>query len=229
MLDAKKKVTKKQMKEDKLVTSYYKVQSFYFENQAKVLIAAGVVVLIIVAVIMLNKRGDTNNVAASAALAKVTPLIEAGSLNEAIEGDKTGNIDGLKKIVNEYGGSEAGEVARIYLANAYFILGKVDEALDQFEDYSGSNELLKAASKAGAASCYESKNEWEKAANLYLDAANISKINPSNPEFLLKAGKCFIKLDNKSRAKELFLSIKKDYPTSPITFELDKYLLQIEN
>jgi tetratricopeptide (TPR) repeat protein len=229
VLEAKKKITKKQMKEDKLVTSYYKIQSFYFENQAKVLIAVGVVALIIVAVILLGNRSSSNNAAASAALAKVTPLIEAGSLNEAIEGDKTGNIDGLKKIVNEYGGSEAGEVARIYLANAYFILGRVDEALDQFEDYSGSNDLLKGASKAGAAACYETKNEWKKAANLYLDAANISKINPSNAEFLLKAGKCFIKLDEKSRAKEIFLSIKKDYPTSTVTFELDKYLLQIEN
>ena len=228
MLEARKKISKKEMKEDKLVTSYYKVHDFFMANQAKILIGFGVVAVIVVAYILYTNKIVNDNKAAAALVAKVTPLMEAGSYKVAIDGVPAQNITGLKKIVDEYGGSEEGELAKIMLANAYSITGKSEEAYELYDDYSGSNYLLKASALAGKAGILETKKEFEDAADLYQKAAKIGKANPSNPEFLLKAGIAYLKAGKKEEAKALFETIKKDYVTAVPYMELEKYLVQAE-
>ncbi|MEW6703181.1 MAG: tetratricopeptide repeat protein [Bacteroidota bacterium] len=229
MLEKRKRITKKEIKKDKLVTTYYKAQSFFLENQARILIGAAVVVLIVVAVILfINKRSNDNKTAAGL-LAKVIPLYETGSYKDAIEGQKAGNIVGLKKIVDDYGSTENGEAAKIFLANAYSLTGNTDAALKTYDDYSGSNPLFKATALAGKAGCLEVKKEYEKAAALYKDAAKVSKTNPANGEYLLRAGINLIKLGRKAEAKTVFEAIKKDYKNSQAFYELDRYLIQVES
>jgi len=228
VLERRKKISKKQIKEDKLVTTYYTIQTFFLENQAKILIGAGIVALIIVASILFMNKRNADNQSAAALLAKVIPLYEAGSYKEAVDGEPKTNTTGLKKIVNEYGGTENGNTAKIYLANSYVMLGNNDAAYSNYDSYSGSNSLFKAAALAGRAGCLESKKDFEKAADLYKDAARVSKINPSNGEFLLKAGIDLIKLGKKEEAKRIFETIKKDYKTSPAFSDLDRYLVQVE-
>ncbi|KAF0151749.1 MAG: Tetratricopeptide domain protein [Ignavibacteria bacterium] len=229
MLEAKKKISKKELKEDKLVTSYYKFQNFFMESQAKILIGFGVIAVIVVAYILYTNKVKNDNQAASAMVAKVIPLLETGAYQVAVDGVPAQNITGLKKIVDDYGNTEEGELAKILLANAYIITGKSEEALNLYDDYSGSNTLLKASALAGKAGILESKKEYEEALGLYQKAAIIDETNPSNPEFLLKAGIANLKLGNKKEAKVLFETIKKDYTTAVPYMELEKYLVQTEN
>ncbi|MEW6651956.1 MAG: hypothetical protein AB1394_00655 [Bacteroidota bacterium] len=229
MLEARKKITKKELKEDKLVTSYYKFHNFFMESQAKILIGLGVIAVIVVAYILYTNKVQNDNQAASAMVAKVIPLLETGAYQVAIDGVPAQNITGLKKIVDEYGNTEEGELAKILLANAYSISGKSEEALKLYDDYSGANTLLKASALAGKAGILESKKEYEVALNLYQKAAKLDQTNPSNPEFLLKAGIISLKMGNKTEAKALFETIKKDYTTAVPYIELEKYLVQTEN
>jgi tetratricopeptide (TPR) repeat protein len=229
VLVARKKISKREIKEDKLVTSYYKFYNFFMENQAKFLIGIGVVAVVVVAYFLYSNKVSNDNKAAAALVAKVTPLLESGSYKVAIEGVPAQNIAGLKKIVDEYGSSEEGELAKILLANAYSVTGKTEDAYELYDDYSGSNYLLKATALAGKAGILESKKEYEEAADLYLKASKIGKANPSNAEFILKAGIAYIKSGKKDEAKELFETIKKDYPTAVPYMDLEKYFVQAEN
>ena len=153
---------------------------------------------------------------------------DRGSYLEAIEGKEGTNIAGLKKIVEDYGSTENGELSKIYLANSYNFLGRNDEALKYYEDYSGSNKTYKASALAGQAGIYADKKEYEKAANLFLKASRVSKDNPLNSDYMLDAGINYLKVGNNDQAKELFETIKKDYPTSTAFREVDRYLSQIE-
>ena len=229
MLEKRKKISKKQIKEDKLVTSYYQAISFFQEYQAKILIGAGIVAVIIVALILWNNQRTSNNLKAADLLSKIIPLYDSGSYKEAIEGQKVANITGLKEIVEKYGSSEQGEVAKIYLATSYSMLGDDEAAYKVFNDYSGSIPEFKASALAGRAAYWETKKEYEKAADLYKDAAKIINTNPSNPEFLIKAGIDLLNIGKKDEAKKLFESIKKEYKTSSTVNDLDKYLVQIES
>ena len=227
MLAKHKKISKKEMKEDKLVTSFYRAKELFYEYQGKILIGFGVLVVIVVAFILINQNNEKNNVKANALLAKVMPLYDAGQYKDAIDGKKLENIDGLKKIADEYGSSEAGEMAKLFLANSYFYTSDFDNALKYYKDFSGKGDEFKAAAYAGTASCLEAKKEYKDAADYYKKAASVAKGNFENPEYLLKAGICFMSANDNSSAKELFTRLKEDYKSSISAYEVDKYLAMI--
>ncbi len=228
MLAKSKKISKKEMKEDKLVTSFYKAKELYTEYQSKIFIGLGVLVIIVAAVILINQSSEKNNLKANALLAKVIPVYDGAQFQEAIDGRKLENITGLKEIVEEYGSTDAGEMAKLYLANAYFYLGQFDNAMKYYKDFGGSGDDFKASSYAGIAACYEAKKDNKEAADYFKKAASVSKANYQNPEFLLKAGINLIALNQNEDAKELFLKIKEDYKTSVAAYEVDKYLAIVD-
>lgn len=228
MLSGKKRISKKEMKEDKLVTSYYSAYNFFMENQAKLLIGLGVIALVVVAIVLLSNKRSNDNLAAANLLAKVIPLYESGSYQEAIDGQPVSNIIGLKRIVDEYGGTESGESAKIYLANSFSLLGNWDEAYKHYDNYGGSNPLFEATALAGQAAYYENKNDFKEAAELYKKASKISKTNPSNPEYLFKTALNLMKIGKNDEAKSLFKEIKNEYKFSVVVQEIDRYLSQLE-
>lgn len=227
MLTKKKRISKKEMKEDKLVTSYYSAYNYFVENQAKILIGLGAIALVVVAVILFSNKKSNDNLTAAAQLSKIIPVFEAGQYQEAVDGQPSSNIAGLKTIVDDFGSTENGEVAKIYLAHAYTFLNKWEEAYNYYSDYSGSNTIFKSTAQAGEAAYYETKEDYKEAANLYKKAAQYSETNPSNAEYLLKAGINFIKLGNKAEAESIFKEIKEKYKTSPVVQEIERYLIQL--
>lgn len=228
MLTKKKKLSKKEIREDKLVTSYYKTVQFLDEYKSKVLLYAGALVVVIVLVIIYMRYQEGNNVKANLALSRVLSLYDSGAYQEAIDGRPGTNIQGLKSIVDQYGSTEAGETAKIYLANSYNMLGKFEEAYEYYDDYSGSNDELKAAALAGVGGYYEAKNEPKEAADVFKKAASISNSNPLNADYLLKAGINYLETGDKKEAEVLFQKIKDDYKTSPSARNVDRYLALIK-
>jgi tetratricopeptide (TPR) repeat protein len=216
MIGQKKKFSKKEMKEDKLVTTYYKVVAFYEENKRNIAYVVGGIAIVVLAFFLYSENKKTDNEVAN---------IE---LDRLIEGRAGTPLIGFKKLVDQYGSTEIGETAKIYLANSYYFLGKFDEALKYYQDFSGSNDVFKASAFAGQAACFEAKNEQGKAAELYHKAATVSKQNVLNPQYLLFAGINYIKTGKKDEAKEILTRLKKDFTTSTYTREVDKYLAQIQ-
>ena len=229
MLAKKKKLSKKEIKEDKLVTTFYEAKSFYEENQTKILAALGTLAIIIVAIVLYINKVESNNEIASVELSRVIPSYNSGMYQEAIDGKPGTKVLGLRKIADEYGGSEQGELARIYLANSYYFTGQLDNALDEYDAYSGSDDVMISSALAGKASVYEAKSDYESAAEFYSQAANISNYNPSNPEYLLIAGINYLKVKNFDKAKVSLEKIKKEYQTSLASREVDRYLAQISS
>ena len=227
MLQKKKKLSKKEIKEDKLLNLYKLSIEFFEEYKSKILLYAGVLVVVAAAVYFyINQKAESNE-KAGIELSRIMSLYDQGSYLEAIEGKQGTNIIGLKKLVDEYGGTENGETSKIYLANSFSFLGNYDEAIKYYEDYSGSIDYFEAAALAGQAGYFANKEEFEKAANLYLKASKISRINSQNPDYLLNGGICFLKAGEKEEAKILFDSIKEEYATSLAYRDVDKYLSMI--
>lgn len=224
MLRKQKKLNKKEIKEDKLVTIYYRIIGSYDEYKDKLFIGLGVIALIVVAFLFYNTSQSDKNELANTELSRVMPLYHSGSYLEAIEGRTESKTRGLKSIVDEFGGVEYGQTAKIYLANSYFFLGKIDEALETYKNYSGNNSLFKAAAYAGQAGCLEAKENYSDAADLFNKAANVSKENPLNADYLLRASVNFIRTGKQKEAKTLLETIKKDYTNSTAYREVDRYL-----
>ena len=228
MLTKKKKLSRKEMKQDKLVETYYKVYSFVEQNSQRILLYGIISVVVILAAIFYVKHKSQQNQAAAVELSRVMSMYDSGNYMEAVQGRPGTPIIGLKKIVDEYGGTENGETAKIYLANSYSFLGKIDEAYKYYSDYSGSIKMYEATSLAGQGAYFVSKNEFEKAAELYTKASHVSGQDVLDSEYLLKAGINYMKSGNNKEAKESFEKIKKDYENTAAARNVQKYLVQLD-
>jgi tetratricopeptide (TPR) repeat protein len=224
MLTPKKKISKREIKEDKLVTTYFEATSWYEKNKKTVsTVFTGLVVLVVAAIIIRNNIASSNEKATSE-FAKVMKYYDDGNYEAAINGVPQENVRGLQAVVNDYGSSKSGNFAKFYLANAYFSIGKYDKALDLYLDVNLNEELLQSSALAGAGACYEAKGNNANAATYYEKAAMIGKGNTQAAEHLQHAATNFAAAGNKSKAIELLKKIKKDYPTSPLAREIDRYI-----
>jgi len=223
LLAQKKKITKKQLKEDNLVTFYYKAVQYFENNMKPILIIGGSVIVLAVLVYLYSVKLKNDNEKAALELSRVVSIYEMGNYQEAIDGKKGTNVLGLKQIVESYGSTENGEIAKVYLGNSYLYLGKIDKAYEYFDDFSGDSPIYKATAIAGIAGYYEYKKEFEKAADKYKEAALVSKENASNPQYLLLAVSNYTKVKKNTEAKELIEKIKEEYKTSDVMREIDKY------
>jgi tetratricopeptide (TPR) repeat protein len=228
VLTKKKKITKKEIKEDKLVTTYYKTIEFINDYKKQIYIYGGTLLVIIAAVYWYIDNKAKNDEKASSEMAKVLTYYERGSYQEAIDGVPANNIPGLKKIVEDYGSTNTGETAKIFLADSYSALGKMDEAFQHYDDYSGSNKIFKATALAGKASYYEYKNEYQKAAEAFNEAGRISEENALNAEYLLKAGIDYINCGEKDKALEILKKVKEEYKMTLAARDVDRYLALAE-
>ncbi len=219
MLTPKKKLVKKEIKQDSLLTTYVKTTGFYYENKKYINYAlTGLVVLAVAGVIFINNR-RSNNEKAAAELSRVMMVVDAAPADpaaqrSAIDGRPEQGILGLKAIVDNYGGTDAGELARYYLAGAYYRLGEYADALESYLAFSPADRMLEAGALAGAAACHEALKQFAQAAELYADAAGTDPDGVAAPEYLNSAARCHGAAGNPGEAVRLLKKLKDEYPTS---------------
>jgi len=227
MLRPKKKISRRDLKEDTLVTTYVKLTSFYEANKRNISIALTVIVLAVFAVVIYFKNRSDNNEKAITALGAVFETYDSGQFQTAVDGIPEKNIQGLKAIVDNYGNSAAGDIARFYLASAYAQLGRYDESLKEFEDCSPSSELLSVARLSGIGSCYEAKGMFREAAGSFEKAATQYPKDISAAENLNSAARDYAQAGEKEKAIELYKRIKKNYPTTAFARDADRFIAQL--
>jgi tetratricopeptide (TPR) repeat protein len=226
MLKPKKKITKKDLKEDQLVTTYFKATEFFYQNKKYVSwVVAGLVVIVVAIVIYANNQ-SANSEKATTALGNILPYYERGDYQTAINGVPEKNILGLKEIAGDYGSTNSGNMAKFYLANAYFFLSNYDEALKYFEEFSSSYPLLRASALAGIGGCYEGKGDHKAAAEYFEKAASKAPEAQLSAEYLNRAARDYGLAGKKDRAIELLKRLKKDYPSSSYAREADRWIAE---
>ncbi len=227
MLKAQKKITKRELKQDALLITVAKATSWYEQHKKNIGIAVGVLAAIIIGSFIYAKNKADNNEKATAALGKVYTYFDNGQYTVAIDGVPERNIMGLKAIVENYGGTDSGNLAKFYLAGAYYELGKYDEALTFFQDFTATDPLMAVARLAGIAGCYEARGEYEKAAENFEKAALSYPKDVNAAENLNAAARNYALAGKKERALELYQKLKKDYPTTAFGREADRYIAQL--
>lgn len=209
--------------EDKLLTYYYKAQEYYEANKNRVYIIATSVIVLVALIFFYFNYKSKNNETAGFELSRIKSLYSSGNFQQAINGDSLGISNGLLNLVNNYGSTENGEVAKIMLANCYYALRDFNNAEKYYKDYSGSNEIYKAASYAGLASVCEAKNDFSNAANYYIKASKQGKTVSNNDEYIFYAIKNYSLANDKDNLKKTIKELKKDYPKSKFIPQITRY------
>jgi tetratricopeptide (TPR) repeat protein len=227
MLQPKKKITKKEMKEDALITSYVKATTFYEENKKNISIGITALIVIVAAVFFYVKNKNADNEKATTELAKVYSYYDNGQYQIAIDGVRERNIVGLLAIADEYGSTRAGSMAKLYLGNCYYALGKFSEALKEYEDFSPEGELLTVSRYAGIGACNEALGNYKDAAESFEKAATKYANDLNAAENFNAAARNYAAAGMKDQALDLYKKIKKNYPTTTFAREADRYIAKL--
>jgi tetratricopeptide (TPR) repeat protein len=142
---------------------------------------------------------------------------------QALKGE--GNTKGLLKIIEEYGGTETANIAKLYAGLAYAKTDKVDEAIKMLEDFSvQDDDMVSPAAIAALGNLYVKKGDNEKGIKTLIKAAEEADNDAVSPVFLLQAGEVYESLGQNDKALELYNKIKKQYFRSPLSQEIDMYI-----
>ncbi len=226
MLNPQKKVTRKEIKEDKLVTTYFEARVWMEQNQ-KLLsyVAVGIVVLVAAVFIYLNKRSEDNQ-KATTELAKVFGYYDQGKYEAAINGVPQEGTHGLQFIVDEYGSTRSGNIAALYLADSYFALGQYEKALGYYKKVDVDDRMVSASALAGAGACYEALKQYADAAAYYERAASKNMTAGLAPNYLRLAAESYAAAGQKEKAIELLKTLKKEFPSTQEAREADRFIAE---
>jgi tetratricopeptide (TPR) repeat protein len=226
MLKPQKKISRREIKEDKLVTKYFETRQ-WIDNNTKILsyVGIGIAALLVIGFLWSKSRADSN-VKATAMLAKVAPYYDEGRYDLAINGVPQEGTQGLQAIVDEHGSTQAGEIAKLYLANSYFALKNYDKALSIYNDISVSDKMITASAYAGMAACYEAKGDCSQAASYFEKAASKNMNEVQAPENLQRSAINYAAAGKKEKAVELLQMLKKEFSTSPYARDVDRFIAE---
>ncbi|HPG40995.1 MAG TPA: tetratricopeptide repeat protein [bacterium] len=209
MLKPRKRITKKTLKEDKLVTFYFKAQTWVDQNSKTLLIALAAFIAVLAIVIFLNFTHKKKEAGASVELAKAMRAYQ--------ESDYQNALPLLNNLVENYGSTHSGKLGAFYLANTFFKNGDFDNAQKYYKKFASGfkgDEVILSSAMAGIAACLEQKNDYEGAARQYEKTAARFSDTFIAPAYFIKAGRCYSLAQNNEKAKQLYEKIIKDYPES---------------
>lgn len=118
-----------------------------------------------------------------------------------------------KKVADKYSGTDAGELAALSAAEAYYNLGKYKEAAACLEGFSTSEPVLAANALALTGDCYVNLKQYDKALDYFKKAVSKADKNPQiAPRVLLKEANVYDEQKKYDKALECYEQIKADYP-----------------
>jgi len=229
MLKPKKRISKREIKEDKLVTTYFEAQSWFELNKKRISTVATILAVVVAAIWIYYNNRATGDLNATTDLGKVMRYYDQGQYQIAINGAPQENIRGLEQIVSDYGSTPTGQIARLYLANCYFSLSQYDKALELYRDTDVSDKSLMASVYAGIAACEVEKGNIAEGARMFEKAAGTDSGEMNTAEYLYRAAGGYVQAGEKEKASELLERLKKDFPQSTYAREADRLVAQVRS
>jgi len=168
---------------------------------------------------------------AAAAMFRAQTLFEGGQYQQALDGD--GSAVGFLSIVDQYGGTASGNLARHYAGQCYLRLGQYDEAIGCFDRYKAVRGSLPArlinAMNAGlTGDAYIQKGDLAAGVARYEEAIAAGGDQLTTPYYCRKAAQVYEQLGNWAKALELYRRVKIHFPASMEAQEIDKYIARAE-
>lgn len=150
-------------------------------------------------------------------------------LNFAAQDSTDLAIEELKPVVKKFDGKIGGENAQFVLARQYMTKGEFKKALNELEGTNFTDTYLSSMSIGLQGDCYSEMKDYEKAGELYIEAAGINENEMTTPMYLYKAGLCAEKVKDFEKAVECYTKIKDDYPSYASQKAIDKYVARAAN
>lgn len=206
MQHPRKKMTRRELKQDKFITATIRAKDF-LEKNSKLVIRAilGIIIIAVVVVFFVRSKHEAN-------LNAATMLSRAQSL---LNSDKQQVAqDTLNLLIDRYDGTSAAGRATFLLAKIYWEKNDFENAKIYFQKYIDEymdNTVVSQSALAGYADCLIHENMYDEAAKYYEKASKVNHDFPETPSFLLSAATAYKEAGKFDKAEELAQKIIDDY------------------
>jgi tetratricopeptide (TPR) repeat protein len=216
---------RQELRQNMLVELYGRLLLLYEENR-QLLYGLGVALIaLILAVPGYMYYHQQQSQQANRMLGEILPAYEQGNYEQALNG--TAQAAGLLTIADDYGGTDAGNLAAFYAASALYEQEEYDRALTYYQQFDKGNDFIGASAYAAEASIYESRGELENAADHYEQAASQYDNKLTAPRYLLEAGQVYEDAGNYEAAEQVYQRIKDEYPETEQASDVERYLARV--
>jgi predicted negative regulator of RcsB-dependent stress response len=202
------------------------VQSFY-EQRKKQINTIIIVAVVAIAGFFIYQRmykAPRETKAANALFAAQT-YFGMDSLNKALNGD--GQHLGFTRIIRNYGGTRAANLAHYYAGISYLKSGDFKKAIEHLEDFDGKGTQFEYLAKGAIGDAYMESGNAAKAIDAYQKAAANRDDKMITPVFLLRLGMAQEQNNKPAEAQKAYQRIRDEFPTSLQAQNIDKELARL--
>jgi len=151
---------------------------------------------------------------------------EKDSFKLALNGD--GNYPGFLAIIDEFGLTDASNLAHYYAGVCLKNLGNYKDAIEHLRKFDSSDKVISSEALGATADCYADLGENDKAVKYYKKAADNNKNDFSTPLYLMRAGILLESMNDFKEALKVFQRIEKEYNSTKEGREVEKYIARVK-
>lgn len=189
------------------------------------LIVAGLIAAYFVYQTFVKAPAEKN---AMAEMQQAQVQFERDSFNLALVNPGNGSL-GFVNIIDQYGSTEAGNLANYYAAVSYLNVGKYEAALDYAKSFNAEGTLLPAMKYGIIGDAQSELGNMEDAISAYKSAIDAAGENFVTGGYYLNKLALLLRNQGKNgEALEAFRRLKTDYGESPAAASADKYIAMLE-
>lgn len=151
---------------------------------------------------------------------------EQDSLKLALNGD--GMYPGFLEIIDDYSMTKSARLAHYYTGIIMLNDGKFQDAIDHLEKFNIKDDMIAPMAKGAIGDAYMELGNASKAADSYINAAEISVNDFTTPVFLQKAAWAYEDAGDKAEAIKAYDRIRVDFPRSTEARDVEKYIARLK-
>ena len=151
---------------------------------------------------------------------------EMDSLNRALNGD--GNALGFLDIIDDYGRTNTGNLARYYAGVCYLRMGNFEEAINYLEQHDPVDQIVGPMAIGALGDAYLELNEPDRAVDYYMDAAEENVNDFTTPMFLYKAGMTYELLGEYEDAFKVYDRLYREFYRSAEARTIERNIARVE-
>ncbi len=137
------------------------------------------------------------------------------------------NSEGFEAIAENYGGTKAGNTAKLYAGICSLNLGKYEDAISYLEDYDANDDVTPAIKYGSLGDAYAESNQLDKALSSYEKASTCCENDFSVPFYLNKVGLLQFAQKNNEGALKTFKTIFEKYPNTQEGRDAEKMIARL--
>ena len=206
--------------QDEMLASAQTQGENFFEKNSKMVVVAIVVIFVLAAAIFGYKKVivEPHNVKGQEMLFEAQYQFESQTADFALALNGDENTPGFAQVVEQYGNTPAGNLARMYAASCALRLGDFDQAQKYINSYKNVKGVPGAIINAMAAGIKGEiaveRGDNAGAAKLFEQAAKSNENDFTTPMYLRKAALAYRAAGDAAKADALLKVIAEEYPSS---------------